>query len=109
MDVSINMAPVVNAHGIVIGATKVARNISARKLGELAQRSSEVRWRSVVDSAVVDGLLELPEALLRLLSPAPPGQRVAQRGLRVGPGPGQARRLAQHALTTTARHVPIRR
>jgi len=60
VDVSITMAPVVNADGIVIGATKVARNISARKLGELAQRSSEVRWRSVVDSAV-DGIVVIDE------------------------------------------------
>jgi two-component system sensor kinase FixL len=60
VEVSVTMAPIVNADGVVIGATKVARNISARKLGELAQRSSEVRWRSVVDSAV-DGIVVIDE------------------------------------------------
>jgi two-component system sensor kinase FixL len=60
VEVSVTMAPIVNADGVVIGATKVARNISARKLGELAQRTSEVRWRSVVDSAV-DGIVVIDE------------------------------------------------
>lgn len=43
VSVSITLSPIVNADGIVVGATKVARDISARKLGELAQRSSEIR------------------------------------------------------------------
>ena len=60
IDVSITMSPVVDANGVVIGATKVARDISARKLGELAQRGSEVRWRSVVESAV-DGIVVIDE------------------------------------------------
>jgi two-component system sensor kinase FixL len=60
VDVSIAMTPVVDANGVVIGATKVARDISARKLGELAQRNSEIRWRSVIESAV-DGILVIDD------------------------------------------------
>lgn len=60
VNVSITLSPIVNADGIVVGATKVARDISARKLGELAQRSSEIRWRSVVESAV-DGIVVIDD------------------------------------------------
>ena len=60
VNVSITLSPIVNADGLVVGATKVARDISARKLGELTQRSSEIRWRSVVESAV-NGIIVIDE------------------------------------------------
>ena len=60
VNVSITVSPIVDASGMVVGATKVARDISARKLGELAQRSSEIRWRSVVESAV-DGIIVIDQ------------------------------------------------
>ena len=60
INVSITMSPIVDAGGVVVGAAKVARDISVRKLGELAQRSSEIRWRSVVESAV-DGIVVIDE------------------------------------------------
>jgi PAS domain S-box-containing protein len=60
IDVSITMSPIVDARGTVVGAAKVARNISARKLGEVVQRSSDVRWRSVVESAV-DGIVVIDD------------------------------------------------
>jgi two-component system sensor kinase FixL len=60
INVSITMSPIMDAGGVVVGAVKVARDISARKLGELAQRSSEIRWRSVVESAV-DGIVVIDE------------------------------------------------
>ena len=60
VDVSFTMMPVRDAEGAVTGAVRIARDIRSRKLGELAQQSSETRWRSVVDSAV-DGIIVIDE------------------------------------------------
>ncbi len=74
VNVSLTMSPIVNADGIVVGATEVARDISARKLGELAQRSSEIRWRPVVESAV-DGIVVI-DARGRIESFNPAAERL---------------------------------
>ena len=60
VDVAFTMAPFRDAEGVVVGAVRIARDIRSRKLGELAQRASETRWRSVVDSAV-DGIIVIDE------------------------------------------------
>jgi two-component system sensor kinase FixL len=60
VDVSFTMMPIRSKDGGVVGAVRVARDIRSRKLGELAQRSSETRWRSVVESAV-DGIIVIDE------------------------------------------------
>src|SRR5262249_18302547 len=56
VDVSINVTPVRDASGAIVGATAVQTDLTARKRVDLALRSSETRWRSVIDSAV-DGII----------------------------------------------------
>jgi PAS domain S-box-containing protein len=55
VDVRLTIAPVVE-RGARAGAAVLARDLGARKHSERAQRTSELRWRSVVDSAV-DGIV----------------------------------------------------
>ena len=56
VDVSLTVSPIKNATGHVVGASAMARDITARKRADLALRTSEARWRSIVDSAV-DGIV----------------------------------------------------
>jgi len=52
VDVSLAVSPIRGADGRVVGASAIAREITAWKQSERALRSSEARLRSVVDSAV---------------------------------------------------------
>ena len=42
--------------GSIVGATAIARDLTARKRADGALRTSELRWRSIIDSAV-DGIV----------------------------------------------------
>jgi two-component system, LuxR family, sensor kinase FixL len=52
IDVSLTVSPVVDPKGQVIGASAIARDISAAKRTEAQLRTSEERYRSIVESAV---------------------------------------------------------
>ena len=54
--VSLTVSPVKDAAGRVIGAATIARDVTAQRRAELTLRTSELRWRSVIDSAV-DGIV----------------------------------------------------
>jgi PAS domain S-box-containing protein len=56
IDVSLSASPVRDTNGDVVGATTIVRDLTARKRADVALRASEVRWRSVIDSAV-DGII----------------------------------------------------
>jgi len=56
VEVSLTVVPVRNATGAIIGATAIARDLTARKRADVALRTSELRWRSIIDSAV-DGII----------------------------------------------------
>jgi two-component system, LuxR family, sensor kinase FixL len=56
VDISLTVSPITDAAGQIAGAATIARNITARKQAELALRASELRWRSIVESAV-DGIV----------------------------------------------------
>lgn len=56
VDVSLTVSPIADASGTIIGASVIARNITARKQADVDLRNSEARLRSIVDSAV-DGII----------------------------------------------------
>lgn len=56
LDVSVAGSPVLDASGRIIGALAIARDIAGRKRTDLALRTTEARWRAVIDSAV-DGIV----------------------------------------------------
>ena len=60
IDVSLTVSPIEDAAGQVVGAATIARDITAQKKVERALRASELRWRSIVESAV-DGIVVIDE------------------------------------------------
>ena len=56
LDVSLNIVPITDADGRVVGASAIARDITEQKRVEHALRASEAQWRSVIRSAV-DGII----------------------------------------------------
>jgi PAS domain S-box-containing protein len=56
VDVSLTVSPVTDAAGRVVGAATIARDITQRKRDELVLRTSELRWRTIIESAV-DGIV----------------------------------------------------
>src|ERR1700680_723737 len=53
LDVSLTISPVRDSSGLVIGASKVARDITAQKQAEQALRESEQRFRVITDASPV--------------------------------------------------------
>jgi PAS domain S-box-containing protein len=49
-DVSLTVSPIRDASGKIIGASKIARDVTARKQAEAAVRASEVRFRQLADA-----------------------------------------------------------
>jgi PAS domain S-box-containing protein len=74
VEVSLTVSPVTDASGGIVGAATIARDITAQKRAELALRTSELRWRSVVRSAV-DGIVVI-DAQGRIESFNPAAERM---------------------------------
>jgi two-component system sensor kinase FixL len=52
LNVSLTVSPIVDIAGRVVGASAIARDVTAAKRVEAALRGSEERYRSIIDSAV---------------------------------------------------------
>jgi len=50
LDISLTISPVRDAGGTIVGASKIARDISDRKRAEIMLRASEARFRQLADS-----------------------------------------------------------
>jgi PAS domain S-box-containing protein len=50
VDISLTVSPLRDAEGKIVGASKIARDITAQKTGQQALRESEERLRAVVDN-----------------------------------------------------------
>ncbi len=50
LDISLTISPVRNAQGVIVGASKIARDISERKRAEAALLASEARFRQLADA-----------------------------------------------------------
>jgi PAS domain S-box-containing protein len=51
LDISLTISPVITADGQVIGASKIARDVTERKLADRKLRQSEERFRIIADSS----------------------------------------------------------
>jgi PAS domain S-box-containing protein len=58
LDVSLTVSPILNSQGQVVGASKIARDITERRRAEARIQASEVRYRRLFESAR-DGILML--------------------------------------------------
>ena len=50
IDISVSVSPIFDAGGKIVGAAKIARDITARKRSQIALRESEARLRTLVDT-----------------------------------------------------------
>jgi two-component system sensor kinase FixL len=60
LDVWVMTSPVEDAAGQIVGLVSVARDITAQRRNESAWRASDLRWQSIVESAV-DGIVVIDE------------------------------------------------
>jgi two-component system cell cycle sensor histidine kinase/response regulator CckA len=56
--VSVTVSPILDSHGVIVGASSIARDISDRRRAEEAMRASETRYRRLFEAAK-DGILIL--------------------------------------------------
>jgi PAS domain S-box-containing protein len=78
IDISVTVSPVKDSRGCVVGASKVARDITERKRAEQALRESEERFRAIVETT--PECVKLVAADGTLLHMNPPGLAMVGAG-----------------------------
>jgi len=53
LDISLTLSPIKNTEGVIIGASKIARDVTSQKQAELLLKESEERFRTLADVAPV--------------------------------------------------------
>jgi two-component system, LuxR family, sensor kinase FixL len=56
IEVSLTVTPIADSAGRIVGASTIARDVTSRKRAFEAQEQSDLRWRSIIESAV-DGIV----------------------------------------------------
>src|SRR5882724_1798037 len=69
LDISLTASPIKDSAGRIVGASKVSRDITQRKLVERALRESEERFRAIVDTTPECVKLVSSEGILLLMNP----------------------------------------
>ncbi|MEO5859805.1 MAG: PAS domain S-box protein [Pyrinomonadaceae bacterium] len=87
IDVSITASPIKDAAGNVVGASKVARDITERNLSEEALQASERRLRTIIETEPECVKVISSKGRLMEMNPAWPSDA---RGCHLGRGPGKA-------------------
>jgi two-component system sensor kinase FixL len=70
VDISLTVSPLFNQSGKVVGASKVARDITERKLAEQALRESAARLRTLTETAVDGVILIDARGVVLMFNPA---------------------------------------
>jgi two-component system sensor kinase FixL len=70
VDISLTVSPLFNQSGKVVGASKVARDITERKLAEQALRETAARLRTVTETAVDGVILIDARGVVLMFNPA---------------------------------------
>ena len=70
IDISLRVSPIMDTAGRVLGASAIARDISRQTQAELASRTSEARWRAIIDSAVDAVVVIDARGLIESFNPA---------------------------------------
>ena len=86
VDVSVTISPMRDAHGDIIGSSKVARDITQRKAAERDLRESEIRFRTLsesLDSEVRARTKELEERIADVLKQSEQLRDLSWRLLRI--------------------------
>jgi len=70
VDISLTVSPLVDNSGKVVGASKVARDISESKAAQRALRESAARLRTLIETAAVGIVLIDARGVVRIFNPA---------------------------------------
>src|SRR5258707_1233540 len=70
VDISLTVSPLLNQSGKVVGASKVARDITERKLAEQALRETTARLRALTETAVDGVILIDARGVVLIFNPA---------------------------------------
>src|SRR5260370_1062808 len=70
VDISLTVSPLFNQSGKVVGASKVARDITERKLAEQARRETAGRVRPLIETAVDGAILIDARGVVLMFNPA---------------------------------------
>ncbi len=70
LDVSLTVSPIRDRSGTIIGASKIARDITGRRRMEAALRESEARLRAVVEATPECVKIVAPDGALEFINPA---------------------------------------
>ncbi|MEO8450396.1 MAG: PAS domain S-box protein [Gemmatimonadota bacterium] len=104
LNISLTVSPIIDQRGIVVGASKTARDITARKEAETALRNAELELREA-DRRKDEFLATLAHELRNPLAPIRNGLQVMKLAANNGAAIEQARAMMERQVTQLVRLV----